>query len=302
MRPELFRLPVLGWPLYAYPTLVALGFAVCIAVAMRLARRRGIDPTVVLDIGLLALVSSLLGAHLFYYVEFYRVHFADRPWWAALAFWEGGLVFYGGVIGAFLAGLGYLWLYNRTARRRGRPTVSFGAMADITAVVLPLGLLFGRTGCFLNGCCWGRPCALPFPLAVRFPRGSFAWQRQLEQGAITADAARTLPVYATQLYEATEGLVLFVLLLLLWRRRPAPGRVLAGFLMAYGPLRFLNESLRSQHPTAELTTIAGSFALTWSQIISVGLFVAGLLLWWQAARAAGAPSVASSPTDAAPVG
>ncbi len=279
MRPELFRLPGLGWPVYAYPTLVAIGFAAAIAAAIRLCRRRGIDPVLPLDIGLIALVSSLLGAHLFYYVEFYSVHFANRPWWAALAFWEGGLVFYGGVIAAFASGAVYLWWYNRrTAAAGGRP-VALGEMADVAAVALPLGLAFGRVGCFLNGCCWGRTCTLPWPLAVRFPRDSLAWQRQLERGLLEPAAAHTHPVYATQLYAALAAALLFAFLWRYWQRRPAPGRVLAALLALYAPIRFANESLRSHHPSAEMTRLFGGLALTWSQLVSVALFGAGLLLW-----------------------
>jgi phosphatidylglycerol:prolipoprotein diacylglycerol transferase len=279
VRPELFRIPILDWPMFAYPTLVALGFALCIWAAMRMARSRGIDPTVPLDIGLLALVTSLLGAHLFYYVEFYDVHFADRPWWAAIAVWEGGLVFYGGVITAFFAGIGYVLWHNARARRSGRATVPLGPMADIAATVIPIGLVFGRIGCFFNGCCWGLTCDLPAPLAVRFPAGSLPWDRQVQQGLIDTSASHTLPVYATQLYEMVASALIFAILFVLWRRRLHPGRVVACLMTLYGFARFGIEGLRSHHQTAELTRFAGTLELTWSQVVSASLIAGGALVW-----------------------
>ncbi|GIW72358.1 MAG: hypothetical protein KatS3mg102_1900 [Planctomycetota bacterium] len=288
MRPQLFEIPGLGWPVYAYPSLVAVGVAVAVFAAMRMARRRGIDPVLALDLGLIGLVSALFGGHLFYYAEFYHKHFAERPWYAALFFWEGGLVFYGAVLAAFGCGMAYVAWWNRRARMAGRPAVPMLRMVDIGAAAVPVGLVFGRLGCLLNGCCWGRVCELGPPLAVRFPAGSLAWQRQLEQGQIGEQAAHSLPVYATQLYEAGFAAVLALVLWRYWRRRPRDGRVVAACMALYGGWRLFVEQLRSHDAQAEMTRLLGSVALTWSQVVSLGMIVSGAMMWlvagWLAPR------------------
>ena len=82
----------------------------------------------------------------------------------------------------------------------------FWPMADAVAPALAVGIPFGRIGCFLNGCCYGSLCDLPFPLSVRYPAGSHAWFAQVEQGILPPAAALSLPVHPTQLYAAVAGL------------------------------------------------------------------------------------------------
>lgn len=263
----------------SYPTFVALGFMVGVMWGLHLAKQRGIDRTYVIDIGLVGLVSGLLGAHVFYYAEFYHEHFAHRPWHAILAVWEGGLVFYGGVIGGVVAGVLYVLVRNAREVRRGNQPVALLAMADIAACVLPIGLAFGRMGCYLNGCCWGGVVDADHALAsIQFPAQSYCWERQLDAGLIAADSAFSLPVHPTQPYAIAGALAIAVIVWLYWRRDPANGAVTAALMALYGPWRFFLESIRTHDTTAEMTLLPVLGLVTYSQLVSLGISAAGLLL------------------------
>src|SRR5206468_3661124 len=83
-------------------------------------------------------------------------------------------------------------------------------MMDVIAPALALGIALGRLGCFLNGCCYGDVCHLPW--AMTFPQGSSPWAHHVDLGLIPQAAARSLPIHPTQIYAAIDGLVLLLLL------------------------------------------------------------------------------------------
>jgi phosphatidylglycerol:prolipoprotein diacylglycerol transferase len=229
-------------------------------------------------------VSGILGSRIFYYVEFYDVHFAHRPLWVMFAIWEGGIVFYGGLLAGMATVLAYLKL-------KGLHVLKF---ADILATTIPLGLSFGRLGCFLNGCCWGKPVVgpagkalgVPTPwYALEFPPGSPAFARQVEMKWINESAPSCLPVHGTQLYEWFGAWVLVALLALVYRYHSRHGQVFAALMVLYGPLRYVIEGLR-EHARAERMVgyswlwdpIAGDF-MTKSQTVSIGMVAAGIALF-----------------------
>ena len=121
--------------------------------------------------------------------------------------WEGGIVLYGSGIGA---AVGFL-LYRLLRPFPVRPIM------DTIAPAVALGIAIGRVGCFLNGCCFGDRCEMPW--GVRFPGprpgqpGSPPWADQVRSRAIEETASWSLPVHPTQLYSAVDGLILMVLLL-----------------------------------------------------------------------------------------
>ena len=92
-------------------------------------------------------------------------------------------------------------------------------MLDVAAPAVAIGAAVGRIGCFLNGCCDGTICTLPW--GVQFPAGSHAWMRQLNAGLISEAAPLSLPVHPTQLYAAIAAFGVLGLLLAYfpWRRR-----------------------------------------------------------------------------------
>src|SRR5688572_3148107 len=139
---------------------------------------------------------------------------------------KGGLVFYGGFIGASLA----LIIY---CRLRGLPLWRF---ADALAPSIPLGYVFGRLGCFMNGCCFGKQCTAPW--AVTYPRGHETFK---------FDAAAATPVHPTQIYDSLLGLGLYLFLAWVYRRKKFDGQVFAAYLICYAFARSVVERFRGDY-------------------------------------------------------
>jgi phosphatidylglycerol:prolipoprotein diacylglycerol transferase len=237
---------------------------------------------------LFALAGGLAGAR--------ALHIALAPSqysFKIFAIWEGGIVFYGGFVGALAAGVFYLW-------RRRAPVL---VVADVMAPSLALGMVFGRMGCFLKGCCFGAVTDLPW--GIRFPQivetfvrdgqtcqeitGSPAFlQHRHDFPAQMADATQSLPVHPVQAYESLAMLGLFALLSWYWARRPRPGRVLASLGIGYGLWRFLVEFLRGDpHPQA--------LGLNFSQLVSLGVAAVAVLFWLIVPRGTAAGDATKSP-------
>jgi len=250
MHPEIVHW---GWfHLRSYGALLALAFLVGTLLALGEARRLKLDEDKVVNVILVVLVASVLGARALYVLE--HVGEFRRQWTGVLAIWQGGLTLYGGVVAGTVAGL---WV----ARRSGLP---MWTLADALTPSFALGTMFGRLGCFLNGCCYGRPTTLPW--GVRFPADSFA---SLEFG--------DTPVHPSQLYFALAGLVLFLVTWLARRRTGVPGTLFWVFLAAFALLRIPLDTTRAYEPDAVLVH-AGTLAVTESQLTSVALGLFALLM------------------------
>jgi phosphatidylglycerol---prolipoprotein diacylglyceryl transferase len=125
--------------IHTYGVMLALGFLLGILLALREARRTGLDPNLILDLSFYFLVAGLLGSRLFYVAGHWE-DFRDNPA-EIVMFWKGGLVFFGGLIFAFAVGVWYM--------RKNR--LDFSRIADILAPSVALGQTFGRLGCFSAG-------------------------------------------------------------------------------------------------------------------------------------------------------
>ena len=205
----------------------------------------GLGPADVEDLLFHGVLGVVLGGRLGYVLFYKPGHYLEHPL-EALAVWQGGMSFHGGLVGVLVA---CAWF----ARKRG---LTFLKLMDFVAPLVPLGLAAGRFGNFLNGELWGRATDLPW--AMVFPQSGTA-----------------VPRHPSQLYQfAGEGLLLFALL---WwySSRPRPeGRVAGLFLLGYGTLRFLAEFARE--PDAFLGLLAGG--LTMGQLLSLPMAAAGLFL------------------------
>src|SRR5262249_23585856 len=190
-------------------------------------------------------------------------------------FWKGGLVFYGGFIGAVLFSLWYM-------RRHQMPFLQY---ADAMGPTVAIGQALGRLGCFSPGCCWGAACDAHFPLAAPLPPHPPAYQCPVAAHTISAGAASTIPIHPTQLYEAL-GCALIFLFLTYWRsRKRFHGELLALYLMLYAPLRALVETFRGDEERGRVFNFLGGWArhawwnLSTSELISIGIFAAGVAVW-----------------------
>jgi phosphatidylglycerol:prolipoprotein diacylglycerol transferase len=231
----------------SYGVLIAVGLAAAIALAYRRARSDGFDPGRVLDLAFWMTLSGFLGARVLYAVvnagDYVRAcvspgeprTMGEALWdcTRVVRVWEGGLVFYGGVAAAALVAF-------RFARTEGW---SFASVGDLFAPPLALGHAFGRLGCFLAGCCFGKPSAAAW--AAHFPRTSVAFDELAASGAVAPGADVTPGLHPTQLYEAFGDFALFAALYALGPRlRRRSGATLLVYLGGYAALRFAVEMFR----------------------------------------------------------
>jgi phosphatidylglycerol:prolipoprotein diacylglycerol transferase len=280
MRPTLVSIAIgdheIG--IHSYGLLVAAGFAVAIWRLWREGRRQGFDGGRVLDLAFWSLIAGIGGSRVAFVLvngrAFLEACLAPADGGAVasrfsgclapLRFWEGGLVFYGGAVGA---GAVALWFCKR---ERWSP----GKLGDVAAPALAIGHVLGRLGCLFAGCCFGAACGAPW--GVAFPRGSVAFDDLQADGAIASGATHTMPLHPTQLYEAAGELAIFVLLLVLEARqrrrerapisdsaeaaasasaRPArPGHLFLVYVGAYAALRFVVEIFRGDAARGHLLT------------------------------------------------
>ena len=233
---------------------MALGFLAGLWTATRRARRANVSGDVIADVTLWLMFGSIAGARTVYVVTYWKQEFASQPLSEIFMVQHGGLVFYGGLIGATIAGSIYLaW-----------KKLPVWKIADILAPSIALGSVFGRLGCLMNGCCYGYPCELPW--AIHFPAAH-----------ATAGAA----VHPTEIYDALLNLVLYLALAWGFRRKKFDGQIFAAYLMGYALFRSLAEHFRGDYPTDHI-----HHGLTSAQVLSVIIFSAGAALWlWRARRA-----------------
>ncbi len=237
MHPVLFELGPLRF--YSYGLLIAVGFLAANALAAKRAAAAGLDPGRIQGVALTALITGLSGGRLAYVLLRWDL-FRNNPL-EILRLDHGGLVFFGGLAAGLLGGV---W----AIRRAGMPAAR---TVDLLIPPVALAHAFGRVGCFLNGCCYGKFTLLPW--GVRFPGEEF----------------RRHP---TQLYEALALVAIFLFLKRLERRGPPAGTVLLAYGLSYGLWRFFVEFLRGDNPPIVL-------GLTVFQWISMGvMLVSGILL------------------------
>ena len=244
MHPVLLKIgPV---TLYSYGVMLVLAFVAATWLAARVTRQlppahRAIPADRIQDFFSLALLGGLVGARLFY-VALHWGAFSRAPL-EIVAIWHGGLVWHGGLAGGLVAG----GLYARAHQ------LALVRVLDQIVPFVTLGHAIGRVGCLLNGCCYGTPtdawCGLVFP-------------------------GQSVAVVPTQLLESVGLLLLYLVLRAL--QRPGllqyPGRLFGGYLMGYAALRFVLEFLRGDQ-------VPWWMGLTLQQVISVGMCLAGLLMW-----------------------
>ncbi|HEX7798475.1 MAG TPA: prolipoprotein diacylglyceryl transferase [Vicinamibacterales bacterium] len=270
MHPVLFewRVPFLGSvgpvTIYTYGVLLAAAYLGGLQLAMIRARRRGLDQTRVLDLGIYIIISALIGAKLLLVVTDYRSFF-DNPR-ALLDLVRSGGVFYGGLIVAVTVALLYI-------RRVGLP---LWTTCDVFAPGIALGHVVGRLGCFFAGCCWGKPTSVPWAITFTSP-----------YAAANVGTPLNIPLHPTQLYEAgAEALVLIVLLATESRGRRFPGRTFWLYMLMYAVSRYIIEIFRGD-PRGTV------FMFSTSQFISVILIPLALaMLVYLGRRESPAPKLA----------
>ncbi len=247
-----------AFPLRTYGVMLALGFLCAFIFARLQAKRVGIDSNSIPDLLIWVFVGGILGARLLY-VAIHREEF-DNPL-LVFAIWKGGQVFYGGFIGGFLAGILF-------ARRR---KINVLDLADLSMPATLLGLTFGRWGCFMAGCCYGKIVDPGFPLGVAFPRIAHTLIPPVCQNADPAHP--TCFLHPIQLYSSANAFILFLIVWFMLRRRTHRGVVTGAALVLYAVTRSIIELWR-----ADTVERVYYFGLSTSQWFSIPILLAGLYL------------------------
>ncbi len=244
MHPIAFQLGPLT--IHWYGVMIALAFLAGLWTATRRARRENISGETIADVVLWLMVGGILGARIVYVATYWKDEFAVQPFSEIFMIQHGGLVYYGGLIGATIAGI----ICNHWKK------LPFWKTSDVLAPSIALGSVFGRIGCLLNGCCYGRACNLPW--AIRFPAGH---------------PTGGLPVHPTEIYDALDNFILYLLLAWLFRRKKFDGQVFATYLIGYAITRTIMEYFRGDYPPDQI-----HFGLTPGELISIPVFIIGLVL------------------------
>lgn len=212
--------------------MMALGFLAALVNWTLLGRKEGRDSAYCSDLLFWIMLSGIAGARIAY-VAANMPDFIDQPL-SIIRIDQGGLIYYGGFLAAGIAIVVF-------AKIRGE---KISGLFDFVITAVPLSHAFGRVGCFLNGCCFGKP-------AAGWPGG-------------------VLPV---QLFEAAFNICLYAALMLFYRHRKNNGTVLAIYLLTYPIGRFLFEFLRGD----ERLRVG---VMSVAQIVSTGLFLLGLAVFY----------------------
>jgi phosphatidylglycerol---prolipoprotein diacylglyceryl transferase len=231
--------------IHTYGFFVAAGFLAGLWIAVRQGKKAGLSANIILDLGFYVLLAALIGSRLFFIflnMPYYLQHPGD-----IFKIWQGGLVFYGGVLLAVPTALWYVKKHR----------IDLWTTADVFAPGIALGHVFGRVGCFSAGCCYGKA------------------SEYLPWGVIFTDpeclAPLQLRVHPVQLYEAAGELVNFTVLMLLSRRKNFDGQVFMAYLLIYSLLRFATEFFRGDVERGFIT-----WGISLSQGISIALFLSAL--------------------------
>ncbi len=223
---------------------IALAFLAGMWTAARRAPLAGVSAESITDLIVpWLLLGGILGARVMFVTTYWREEFAGKPVTDVFMIQRGGLVFYGGLLGASLTVI----LFARIKK------LPLWKLADILAPSIALGSVFGRIGCLMNGCCYGRACELPW--AIPHP-------------------VNQSPIHPTQIYDALLNLALYLGLAWLFRRRKFDGQVFAVFLVCYALARSTVELFRGDYSAAHLHG-----GLTPAHVLSFGIFLAGVILF-----------------------
>lgn len=235
-----------GFAIYSYSAALLVAFILSIALAVKLAKRRGpTDPDFIQEMAMMGIIWGLIGGRVGWILWEFD-YYTSNPG-QILNLRAGGMTILGGIVLPIIA----LFVYFK---RKG---VEPRNVLDTFAAPLLLGMAIGRFGCVLHGCCYGKVCDPHFPLALTYPQGA------LEQGLALG------PRYPSQFFETIADLCLMGVVIWMLPRIKFAGQAIFLMLTGYGVIRFFNEMTRDD--------IKYIGPITLAQWVAIGMFVVGLL-------------------------
>jgi len=236
--------------IHTYGFFVAMGFLIGIYLATRQARKEGLSSQKIVDLGFYILLASIIGSRLFYIVV-NPSHYLNNPL-DILKIWEGGLVFYGGVL---LGIPTFIWYVKRN-------NMGLWRTADMFAPSIAIGHAFGRIGCFSAGCCYGK-IAESLPWSVIFSNPECL-------------APLNVPLHPTQLYEAGGETVNFLILITLRKYKSFNGQLISAYILIYSLIRFTIEFFRGDVNRGfiiENLSVAQGISVLMFLVAAIGFFI-----------------------------
>jgi phosphatidylglycerol:prolipoprotein diacylglycerol transferase len=243
MFPDLISIGPLT--IHTYGLFVAIGFAAALLVAMKLGRREGMKGQLILDMAFVMILVAIIGSRLMY--VFINLAYYTRHPLDVFKIWQGGLVFSGGLLAVALIMVWYLRHHH----------LSFWKMGDLWAPALALGQGLGRIGCFMAGCCYGKPTDSWCGVVFTNPN---------------ALAPLNIPLHPTQLYHALSGFIIFGVLLFVYAKRKFVGQVFLWYLILHSTARLLIERFRGD----ERGLLPGT-TMTLTQLIATLVLLASVI-------------------------
>lgn len=214
MRPDLFSIGPIT--IHGYGLMIGIGFLAAILIGMKRAEKHGLDKDIVFNMGLLCIVGGMLGAKILYIITEWNSIIHSKNLWSDLAY---GFVVYGGIIGGILI----LYVYSRFKK------LNFLQYMDLIVPSVSIGQGFGRIGCLLAGCCYGRETDCP--IGIVFHNSEFA-----------PNGVSLLP---TQIFSSLGDFLIAGFLIWYAGKQKKDGKVISMYLILYGVGRFIVEIFRN---------------------------------------------------------
>jgi len=255
MYPILLRIPLFGdftFTIYTYGFFVALAFVAGMVWVSYESRRVGENPARAMDLAFYIIVAAIIGSRVLHVLVSERERFLQNPL-TIFRIWEGGLVFYGGLIASVIVAV---WFMRRHK-------LSFWIYSDIFSPAIAIGHVLGRIGCLMAGCCYGRVIDHKAWYSIVFPDNPSCF------------APIGVPLYPTQIMEAAGELIIFAILFFFRRFKKFDGQIFATYLILYSVLRAFVEYFRGD-------TSRGFVVEPWistSTFISILMFLLGVFIY-----------------------
>lgn len=245
MFPELLKIG--EFTIYTYGVMLAIAYLSAIALSVWNAKKAGLDSKVMIDTSIIILIAAIVGAKLFYVIGHLPSMIAEPS--RLIDVLRAGGVFQGGLICAAIAGIWYLLVKKQNV----------WLFTDCVAPAIAMGQSIGRLGCLAAGCCYGKPCDPNLPWAIIFEKSSLA--------------PNGIPMHPVQIYETILMAIVFVVLMLFWRKRKFDGQIFWIYVIIHSVVRGgIIEWFRGDHGAVFI-------GLTGQQLISVFTFIAGIIMY-----------------------
>jgi phosphatidylglycerol---prolipoprotein diacylglyceryl transferase len=256
MMPDIWRdVFGLGFTIHSYGAMAVVALLMGTWLISREARKVKLDPDQMFNVTIVIFIGGLIGARLLYVIRNWS-DFSDSGVVKWFALWEGGLVWYGGVLGAIPCAL----LALRLKR------LSLWESLDILYIGSTFALAFARWGCLLAGCCYGAETHLPWGVTYTNPRAVVCFEI----------GCPTPVLHPTPIYSSLMAFAIVGILLLVQHKKRFSGQVFGIGICLYAVARFLLEFVRGDDRARGTIELGGGTSLFTSQAIGIAMFIFGL--------------------------